>query len=68
MRFSQGLQCTALPVSYGPLLFNIQLCDRFYFLEDLDIASYADDTTIYTVKENKEHHHCHFSYGSIATL
>ena len=25
-----------------------------YFLEDLDIASYADDTTIYTVKENKE--------------
>ena len=27
-----------------------------YFFEDLDIASYAnaDDTTIYTVKENKE--------------
>ena len=38
----------------GPLLFNIHLCDLFYFLEDLDIASYADDTTIYTVKENKE--------------
>ena len=38
----------------GPLLFNIHLCDVFYFLEDLDIASYADDTTIYTVKENKE--------------
>ena len=37
----------------GPLLFNIHLCDLFYFLEDLDIASYADDTTIYTVKENK---------------
>ena len=33
----------------GPLLFNIHLCDLFYFLEDLDIASYADDTTIYTV-------------------
>ena len=32
----------------GPLLFNIHLCDLFYFLEDLDIASYADDTTIYT--------------------
>ena len=30
------------------------LCDLFYFLEDLDIASYADDTTTYTVKENKE--------------
>ena len=38
----------------GPLLFNIYLCDLFYFFEDLDIASYADGTTIYTVKENKE--------------
>ena len=38
----------------GPLLFNIHLCDLFYFLEDLDIASYADGTAIYTVKENKE--------------
>ena len=38
----------------GSLLFNIHLCDLFYFLEDLDIASYADDTTICTVKENKE--------------
>ena len=38
----------------GPLLFNIHLCDLFYFLDDLDIASYADDTTLYTVKENKE--------------
>ena len=38
----------------GPLLFNIHLCDLFYILEDLDIASYADDTTIYTIKGNKE--------------
>ena len=38
----------------GPLLFNTHLCDLFYFLEDLDIASYADDTTIYTVNEKKE--------------
>ena len=38
----------------GPLLFNIHLCHLFYFLEDLDIASYADDTTIYTVNEKKE--------------
>ena len=35
----------------GPLLFNIHLCDLFYFLDDLDIASYADDTTLYTVKK-----------------
>ena len=30
----------------GLLLFNIHLCDLFYFLKDLDIASYADDTKI----------------------
>ena len=28
------------------LLFNIHLCDLFYFLDILDIASYADDTTL----------------------
>ena len=38
----------------GPLLFNIHLCDLFYFLEDFDIASYADDTTIYTTEKNEE--------------
>ena len=37
----------------GPLLINIHLCDLSYFLEDLDIASYADNTTIYTVSEKK---------------
>ena len=35
-------------------LFNIHLCDLFYLLEDLDIASYANETTMHTVKENKE--------------
>ena len=38
----------------GPLLFNKHLCDLFYFLEDPDIASYGDDTTINTIKENNE--------------
>ena len=38
----------------GPLLFNIHLCDLFYFLEDFDIASYADDATIYTTEKNEE--------------
>ena len=28
---------------YGPLLFNIHLCDLFYFLEGLDILSLVDD-------------------------
>ena len=38
----------------SPLLFTTHLCDLFYFLEDLDVGSYADDTTIYLVNEKKE--------------
>ena len=30
-----------------PLLFNTFICDMFYFLEDFDIANYADDSTPY---------------------
>ena len=37
-----------------PLLFNIHLCDLFYFLENTDIASYADDNTLYSAEKNKE--------------
>ena len=40
----------------GPLLLNIHICDLFYFLEDLDIASNADDTTIYMVSEKRVSH------------
>ena len=39
--------------TFRPLLFSIHLCDLFYFLEDLNIASYADDTKIYTVKKKR---------------
>ena len=35
----------------GSLLFIIHLCDIFYFLEDLDIVSYADDTATYIVND-----------------
>ena len=41
----------------GPLLFNIHLCDQFYFLEDLNMANYADDTAIYMVNEKKRISH-----------
>ena len=30
------------------------ICDPFYYLEDLDIATYADDTIIYTVNKKKK--------------
>ena len=33
---------------------NIHICYLFYILEDLDIASYADDSAIYTVNGKKE--------------
>ena len=36
----------------GPLLFNIFKCDMFYFLEDFDIANYADDSTPYSSGES----------------
>ena len=38
----------------GPLLFNIFLCDMFFILEDIDIASYADDTTPYASAQSLE--------------
>ena len=31
----------------GPLLFNMHICDLFFGIGDLDIASYADDNTPY---------------------
>ena len=29
----------------GPVLFSIFLCDLFLIMENIDIASYADDNT-----------------------
>ena len=31
----------------GSMLFNIYFCDLFMFTDNVDIASYADDTTPY---------------------
>ena len=36
----------------GALLFNIFICDMFYFLEDYGIDNYADDSTPYSAKSN----------------
>ena len=36
------------------MLFNIHLCDLFYFLENTDIANYADDNTLYSAQKNRE--------------
>ena len=39
----------------GPLLFNIFLNDIFYFINDVDMANYADDNTPYASACNLEH-------------
>ena len=31
----------------GPLLFNIHICDLFFFVEENNITSYADDNSIF---------------------
>ena len=36
----------------GPLLFNIFLIDSFFIIEDTEIASYADDNTLYVISNN----------------
>ena len=41
----------------GPQLFNIFLCDPFFVMENIDIASYADDNTPYTSVNSR----CNFS-------
>ena len=38
----------------GPLLFNIFICDMFYFLDDYNVANYADDSTPFSARENNE--------------
>ena len=36
----------------GPLLFNIFVIDLFFIIEDTDIASYANDNTLYVSADN----------------
>ena len=36
----------------GPILFDIFLSDLFLIVDDIDIANYADDNTIYKEHEN----------------
>ena len=38
----------------GPHIFNIFLCDLFYFFEGVAVASYADDTTPYTANKTND--------------
>ena len=38
----------------GPLILNIFLCDLFYFPEGVAVASYADDTTPYSVSKTND--------------
>ena len=37
----------------GPILFNIFLCDMIFMIDNIDIASYADDNTPYSVGKSQ---------------
>ena len=39
---------------FGPLLFNIDICDLFFIIEDCDIANYADNNTPCLSRKNVE--------------
>ena len=34
-------------------VFNLLLCDAFILVDSEDIASYADDNTLYSIRKNK---------------
>ena len=36
----------------GPLVFNFYLSDYFLFIEESDVANYADDNSAYACKED----------------
>ena len=38
----------------GPLVFNIFLCDLFYFLEGVALASYIDDNTSHSANKTND--------------
>ena len=38
----------------GPFLFNIYICDLFFDIIEIDIANYADDTTLYALDSKLE--------------
>ena len=39
-------QCSML----SPILFNILIIDLFLFMKDVELATFADDNTIYTIQ------------------
>ena len=55
-KYSSGSEIFGVPQGSisGLLLFNIFICDMFYFLEDFDIANSADNSTPYNADKNNE--------------
>ena len=38
----------------GPLIFNIYLNDIFYFIDENELANYADDNTPYAIRHSAD--------------
>ena len=54
----------------GPILFNVFMCDMFFMADNIDIASYVDDKTLYSVGKSQcdletQRHQSNFSNGFI---
>ena len=56
----------------GPILFNVFLCDMFFMADNIDIASYVDDSAPYNVAKSQcdldtKRHQSNFSNGFTKT-
>ena len=49
----------------GPILFNIFLCDKFFMIDNIHIASYADNNTTFSSGKGQYKHQSNFLNGSM---
>ena len=53
-KFSSWMDTVVGVPQLGPLLFYRFLCDMFFFCDDIDFASFADDNTSYCIRKTPD--------------